>query len=306
MNPKIRIPLFIAMTFFVSIKCFSQTWLPQGATWHTGVIESFSSPNQGYIASSVVGDSTILSIQTRLIQSNQFSSHNQLIQTDTMYMYENGGRIFHFTTGQFYKLYDFNLMPGDTWQVSVPFPSPYTAISMTSPDTLVTIIVDSVSTTMINGHQRKLQYVHSKNNDWYFFNPIIEGIGSAGGFFPFTYDWQDNDIPFLRCYNDSLIFYQANSNFPCDTLIDDVSEPDISQVVLFPNPAHDQLIVSYESTQPLIQISIFDCQGREWIRQTNSDIEGKEIVNISQLSPGYYFCEISNKYFKRIIKIIKY
>jgi len=87
-------------------------------------------------------------------------------------------------------------MPGDTWQISVPYPSPYILVSLTSPDTIVTIIVDSVSSKIINGSSRKLQYVHSKNNDWYYFNPIIEGIGSTGGLFPYLYDWQDYDLPF--------------------------------------------------------------------------------------------------------------
>lgn len=105
-------------------KSFSQSWLPHEATWHTGIVESFFSPNQGFIVSTVIGDSTILTKPTRLIQSNHYNSQNLLTNVDTSFMYDENGKIYHLANGQFYKLYDFNLMPGDTWQISVPYPSP--------------------------------------------------------------------------------------------------------------------------------------------------------------------------------------
>ena len=166
--------LYILIIFSKPLASFSQNWLPNGAIWHTGIIESFFSTNQGYIFSSIVGDSTLLSKGTRIILSNHYDSRGILIKSDTNYMYEDTGKIFNFTSGQFYKLYDYNLMPGDTWQISVPYPSPYIVISMTSPDTVVTIKVDSISSTLIDGQLRKLQYVHSINNDWYFLNPAAE------------------------------------------------------------------------------------------------------------------------------------
>ena len=189
------ISLALILVFAITSTCTAQSWLSRGAKWHTGIIESFFSINQGYIRSTVIGDSIIMGQNTRIIISERFSSQNQLSGTDTSFFYDTNGKIYHYRSGQFYKLYDYNLMPGDTWQISVAYPSPFATISITSPDTIVDIVVDSTGYQMIDGQSRKLQYVHSVNNNWYFLNPIIEGIGSSGGFFPFIYDWLDNDIP---------------------------------------------------------------------------------------------------------------
>jgi hypothetical protein len=295
----------IFFIFFISLDAFSQNWLPYGATWHTGVVESIFSANQGYIISSVIGDSSIFTKPSRLIQSYHYNSNNHLILVDTMWMYEDSGKIYHFANGQFYKLYDFNLLPGDTWQISVPYSSPYIAITMTSPDTVVNIIVDSISTIVIDGQTRKLQYVHSYNNDWYFLNPIIEGIGSAGGFFPYIYDWQDFDIPFLRCYTDSSLFYQRNSNLPCDTFINRISENEIIGMVAFPNPIDNFLKITLSPNHSQFQIVLFDSQGRECIRKEIKYGEQNIVLDVHKLVSGLYFCMLFNDHYKRIVKIIK-
>ena len=289
-----------------TIDCLSQSWLPLGATWYTGIVESFFSINQGYIVSSVLGDSIILTKNARVIKSVRHRSYNPIAIIDTMYIYDDGGKIYHFTNGQFYKLYDYNLMPGDTWQVSVAFPSPFASPPTTTADTIVTIIVDSVGTLNINGQIRKTQYVRSKNNDWYFLNPIIEGIGSSGGFFPFLYDWQDSDIPFLRCYTDSLFFYQANINFPCDTFINGISVNEFSELEVFPNPATDLLKITFLNYQPQSLIIILDSHGRECLRRKTYSGESVISLDVHQLVPGFYYCLIINKSFNRTIKIIKF
>ena len=294
--------LLISLLFF-SNEAFAQSWGTHGTTWYTGILESFFSANQGYIISTIIGDSTIITKPSKLIQSYHYNSNNNLSNIDTMWMYEDSGKVYHFATGQFYKLFDLNLMPGDTWQISVPHPSPFIVITMTSPDTVVTIMVDSVSSTIIDGQMRKLQYVHSINNDWYFLNPIIEGIGSSGGFFPYIYDWQDNDIPFLRCYTDSSIFYQRNINFPCDTLINDIPENEIIGMIVYPNPVHDLLKISFLNKHFQFQITILDSQGKECLqRKINYDSD----IDLSSFSRGIYIMKIENintseYWFKKLI-----
>lgn len=302
----IKVILSILFFVFLIAKTFSQNSLPNGATWHTGIIESFFSFNQGFIISTVFGDSTIQTKPSRLIQSYHYSSNNNLSIVDTMWMYEDSGKVYHFATGQFYKLFDFNLMPGDTWQISVPYPSPYIVITMTSPDTVVIIMVDSVSSTIIDGQTRKLQYVHSINNDWYFLNPIIEGIGSSGGFFPYIYDWQDYDIPFLRCYTDSSIFYQRNIDLPCDTFINDIPENEIIGMIVYPNPVYDRLKISLLTNHSQFQIIILDSQGRECLRRKVQFGEKNIELDVQSLVAGFYSCIFLNEHFKRIVKIIKF
>lgn len=300
--------------FFYSLFCIifsvsqalSQNWLPNSAVWHTGIVESFFSPNQGYIISNIIGDSTLLSKPSRVMKSQHYNSNNNLFLVDTMFMYEDSSKIYHFTNGQFYKLYDYNLLPGDTWQISVPYPSPYIVISMTSPDTVVTIKVDSISSTLIDGQLRKLQYVHSINNDWYFLNPIIEGIGSKGGLFPYIYDWQDYDIPLLRCYTDSSLFYQRSFDYQCDTFINDVNENGIMGMVISPNPTNDLLKITLLSNHSQFQIVIIDTQGRICLYRKIRYGEQNVILDVHQLASGIYSCIVLNDHFRRTIKIIKY
>jgi hypothetical protein len=151
-----------------------------------------------------------------------------------------------------------------------------------------------------------LQYVHSNNNDWYFLNPIIEGIGSAGGFFPYIYDWQDYDIPFLRCYTDSSLFYQRNSNLPCDTFINRISENEIMGMVAFPNPTDNFLKITLSPIHSQFQIILFDSQGRECIRKEIKYGEQNIVFDVHKLVSGLYFCMLFNDQYKRIVKIIKY
>lgn len=297
--------LFFLFSFFIS-RALSQNWLPNGALWHTGIVESFFSHNQGYIVSNIIGDSTILNKSSRVIQSQHYNSNNNLFLIDTMLMYEDSSKIYHFTNGQFYKLYDYNLLPGDTWKISVPYSSPYIGMSLTSPDTIVTIEVDSVSSTLIDGKLRKLQYVHSINNDWYFLNPIIEGIGSSGGLFPYIYDWQDFDIPLLRCYTDSSLIYQRSFNFPCDTFINDINENGIMGMTVYPNPTNDLIRISLLPNHSQFQIIVIDTQGRECLHRKIQYGEQSVVLDVHNLTGGIYSCIVLNDHFKRTVKIIKY
>ncbi len=296
--------LLISLLLFSST-AFAQTWGTYGTTWSTGILESFFSANQGYIQTIIIGDTTLLTQQCKILQSNHYNSSGQLVLVDTAFLYKSNNKIFCYLTNTFYTLYDFNASVGDTWQTIAPYPSPFSS-SGNPPDSMVTIVVDSTSNTSINGQIKKVLYVHSAYNDWFFLNPIIEDIGSAGGLYPYIYGWMDNDIPYLRCYTDSSIFYQRNINFPCDTLINDIPENEIIGMIVYPNPAHDQLKISFLNKHFQFQITILDSQGRECLRRKvqsgKQDIE----LDVQSLAAGFYSCILFNEHFKRIVKIIKF
>ena len=174
---------------------FSQ-WSPNGATWYTGIIENISSQNQGFIRTISIGDTVLNSIDCKLLESVHVNSSGQITLVDTLIMYSDSGRVFHYRNGSLYILYDFSLNAGDSWQTIAPYPSLFT-LSGNSPDTIVEVVVDSISTITISGIAKKVMYVHSDSNDWYFLNPIIEDIGGAGGLFPYIYDWLDFEIPLI-------------------------------------------------------------------------------------------------------------
>lgn len=282
----------LLLCFLFPCISFSQGWAPLGATWHIGVIESYCCPNKGYRKITSISDSIILSNSCKVLKVEYFNSNSILFKVDTLYQYENNGIIYEYVNNQFYTLFDFNLVAGDTWSTSVPFPSPFAFATGNPPDTIVNIIVDSVSSLIINGQNRKLLYVHSQNNDWEFLNPIIEGIGSAGGFHPYIYGWLDFDLPFFRCYEDSVINYSVYT--PCDNIINDVNEyyHTISDLV-YPNPFSDRLIIKYTGTMSWIKL--FDIYGKELIVDIISNVNNTVDIDTSKLAAGAYFVIINNR-----------
>jgi hypothetical protein len=288
---KILFIFLFTLTSFSSNRLHAQTWAPDGAIWHTGIIESFFSVAQGYTTTTVISDTIIASHSCKLLESIYYDSNGSVRSTDSAYMYSDSGAVYHYRQSQFYTIYDFNADSGDVWTISVPYPSMFA--SGNPPDTLVTIFVDSVSVININGIDRKVQYVHSLTNDWRFENPIIEGIGSAGGIFPFIFDWLDQFIPYLRCYSDKLLTYQTNSfGLACNDVISEVSENEISNSIkLYPNPATDQLILEGMNSgiPDLTNIRIINSFGKEIKFQRIEKSKQLILVDVNSLPVGLYF-----------------
>lgn len=300
--------LLISLFCFFLYNSLAQSWGTIGTTWHTGIVESFFSTNQGYILSTIVADTIILTQPCKIVKSEKYYSTGQLAAIDTAFLYEENNIIHHYRSGQFYTLYDFNALPGDTWQISVPYPSPFTGVSGNSPDTIVTIVVDSVLTTLISGQIKKIFYVHSVNNDWFFANPIIEDIGSSGGLYPFIYLWMDIDIPYLRCYSDSLISYNVSPSYVCDTLINSINDDAFKRnyFSVYPNPVSDNIyILTYPNELKFYEVTVVDLYGQKWELQIFTDDNGLYQFDLSFLKRGFYLLILRSFKVHTSIKFIK-
>ncbi len=268
----------------------AQYWANHHSVWHIGIIESYFSPAQGFIKTEVTGDTLLLNQNCKILHNTRHYADGRISNIGNEYMYEDSGKVYHFMNNSFYTLYDFNAMPGDTWTLSVPFPSPFCGISLYSCDTLVKIVVDSVSTITIQNQPFKTLYVHSVNSDWYFMNPLIQNIGSRGGLFPFIYGFMDIDIPYLRCYQDSLVSYHSGTSLvaDCDSLISRVAHPENQdQVKVFPNPVTEILYV--ETTLTESNMFVFDISSRIVLE---AQLQRNSSLNLSSLSKGIYYYEI--------------
>jgi hypothetical protein len=282
--------LTLCLSILIQFNTYAHSWAPIGAMWHIGIIESFCCPNQGGITITSVSDSVILSKNCKVLISEYKNSNSVIYNIDTAYQYDSNGVIYEYINYQFYTLFDFSANAGDTWNTLVPYPSPFT-MSGNSPDTIVTIVVDSVSSMLINGQNHKLLFVHSQNNDWYFSNPIIEGIGSRGGLHPFIYDWMDAEIPFLRCYSDSTINYIIQ--FPCENIVNGIEKlAKSTPELIFPNPCNNKLTIINEETG-FTRIKINDLYGKllkeEGFKSINS-----YTLNLEDLLEGIYLISILN------------
>lgn len=281
---KILISILIIFFFNTDIS-FSQ-WAPHGATWHTGIIESISSVNQGYVKTISIGDSLIGAQNCQMLESTHVNHLGQITDVDTAYMYSDSGKVYNYHYGSFYILFDFSLSPGQSWQTIAPYPSPFT-MSGNPPDTMVQIIVDSVSSEIISGITKKLLYVHSVANDWYFLNPIIEDIGSMGGLYPFIYDWMDVEIPLFRCYNDSTIQYQVDAGIPCEMLLNNVLENEnVWNIRIFPNPSDNYLNIDFIKKEKNSFFVIINELGLTVYR--GSSTETSQVLNTESFPSGIY------------------
>jgi len=260
-------------------------------------------PNQGYIRTTSFGDTILNTTNCKMLESVKINSSGQVSSIDTIFMYSDSGKVYHYRSGSFYLLYDFTLNPGDSWQTIAPYPSPFT-ISGNPPDTIVQIVVDSVSTITISGISKKVMYVHSNFNDWLFLNPIIEDIGSAGGLFPFIYDWMDFEIPLLRCYSDSILIYDAEPNYPCDTLVNKVNEATDFSTPIFitPNPADQNINLHIPDDGKIERFVIYNEFGK-MVYQHNLENSTKEIFTGS-FPDGIYFARAFKKNEVTSIKIV--
>lgn len=278
--------LVTILVLFFTLQITQAQWAPNGATWHTGIIESFSSSNQGYIKTILVGDSLVGSHVCKMLESTRINYLGQTTSVDTAYMYYDSGRVYNYRYGSFYTLFDFSLSPGQSWYTIAPYPSPFT-LSGNPPDTIVQIYVDSVSSQVISGITKKLLYVHSVSNDWYFLNPIIEDIGSMGGLHPFIYDWMDVEIPLLRCYNDSAIQFQVDASISCELLINDISENGIEPIArIFPNPTDHYLKIEFSTLKKDLRFIIINQNGQTVYKGNGSN--NGESVDVGNLPSGMY------------------
>ncbi len=296
---KVKIFLFI-LALVTYCQCSLAQWAPLGAMWFTGIRESISSPAQGYLITTSNSDTVIMGESCKVLINEMHHSFSPAFIVDTFYMFEDSGIVYEFVNGQFSTLYNFNAVQGDTWNISVPYPSPFA--SGNPPDTIVTIYVDSTSSTIISGQSKKILYVHSLNNDWLFRNPIIESIGGSGGVHPFIYGWMDIDIPYLRCYSDSLISYQNPQAFPCDSLVSSVSDDfnGANNFLIYPNPALSFLEIIKVKPISDMKICMNNILGQSQRINIISENEYSLRLDVCELSSGVYYIilQLGNEIFR--------
>jgi len=162
-------------------------------------------------------------------------------------------------------------------------------------DTL-TITVDSVSTTQINGQDFKTLHVtYFKNNEnvpEMYSSTIIEKIGDVN----YMFNWHPssdvicdgNYTTGLRCYQDADIGLYSTGAVECDyiyiwTGIDDVKSSD--RIGLSPNPAQDLVEIEAEGCLSY-SIELFDLNGR--LLKSANAFDSRFMLDLSSIRDGVY------------------
>lgn len=179
-------------------------------------------------------------------------------------------------------LYDFNVTPDQT--VSVTMPSGFsTKMKVTS--------VDSIA---INGVKRLRIQLKGLYNDT-ITDTWIEKIGSMHGILSSCYeplDWENNLLCVME--NDQKIF--QNEDYPdcfytMKKLVNDVKNNEQHNIVVYPNPVTNQLIISNQSGKlEKMEVKLFDTNGR--LVYTNEMNELNNEIDVSKIPAGYYLIQI--------------
>ena len=280
------IPLLIVL--LISLNSHSQNFAPIGAKWH------YNENNYGpppyyvnYILVESIKDTIVLGKNAKKLDATMYWAGGSTSPWDTYIIYSDSNKVYLYRCNQFYLLYDFNANQGDTIHIVDPECGWWN-------DTLIDVLIDSVTLENIGGVMKKVQYVTSLEG-WGIGTKFIESIGSNQYLLPINGTMPVQIGP-IRCYNDSLINYQLVLD--CEELVVGVDETTKQEnKYTIPTVVHDQLRL------PAINgdILLYDLQGK---LIKNEKI--KSFVNLENMNKGIYILILKNDELFIQQKLIKF
>lgn len=217
---KKQILLLIISTFIIFPLTKATDFAPVGATWYytEHFFMGFPDPEEDYIQFKSEKDTLIYGELCRKITKRHKILCND--RPDVEYVFTRNDTVFYFDNdvNDFQILYDFNAEKGDSWTVQV------------SNSDSITVVVDSIGQTYINGKSLKkwfVRYVCSENNVHHQGESeavIVETIGDLSYLFNIGGYWftpcDGNSSGGLRCYMDDEIgYYTTGISETCDDVI---------------------------------------------------------------------------------------
>ncbi len=284
--------ILLTLLFAVSMQfSFAQNeWAPIGAKWYYDYPGDMGWLNYTTIES--VGDTIIQGKSCRILQM----SRN--IDSLRLYTYSDSNIVWVYKKGNFYKLYDFNANPGDTWEVIDVF-------ARCDADSMATVRVDSVGYITINSTTLKYIVIKFLTTEYWGFQlsspgtlfKIIETIGPMGYMFPQKFCHLDYPYPnSLRCYSDSLFgFYETGIVDSCTYIATVIKENNLNNTPYFyPNPCNNIINIDFSNKVKEREINIYNIYG-EKIKTFILYDKNNCILDISDFNSGYYILNIKEK-----------
>jgi hypothetical protein len=277
---------------------------PPGAEWRYSVFV-FGQMNDDIETIKYTGDSIVGTDTVKVLKHTRFyKSNNYPLNLKLSFIKQIGNKVLlkNFTTkNNWQTLYDFDALPGQSWQNNILKPCD----ASNTLTTLYTVTVDSVKTTTVNGINLKQLVVKYWSQQSYLplgYEKVVitERFGSSGFLFNFycAASFTDGDgLRGIRCYKDNAFGSKQFSSINCDGTNVGLSQNTYQNLdfQIFPNPSNS--FVTIHSEIKLIDedvvISIKDLFGRE-VKRLKWHSE-KNDVDIHQLSNGIYLLSISSK-----------
>lgn len=293
--------ILIVVMSIITIK--GQDFAPIGAEWHYEELFRFSGATD-YIKIASEKDTVILGETCRKITKRHKLFCND--RPDVEYLFTRNDTVFFLDTtfNKFQILYDFNAGQNSSWIIE-------TRDESMDIDTL-TITVDSISTTQINGQSLKIMHVtyvkDDENQPRTYNSTITEKLGDIEYMFNwdhFSFTTCDGNYSNgIRCYQDgSFGLYSSGLADSCNHAssgigIEDLNAANLTE--LFPNPAQDFLDVRFKNQSNYV-IELFDLNGQ--IVKSYKDYGSNFKLDLTEVKRGLYLLRVLKE--NRLVSIKK-
>ncbi|NOQ73494.1 MAG: T9SS type A sorting domain-containing protein [Crocinitomix sp.] len=292
----------LIFAFLFSAVGFGQVWIDSNAVWNYKILHD---GNPGHYEYNYSEDTLIMGELYQKITREQSiwywdDTNWSPIGPWTLsekYTYVSGDTVFYLFNDQFFVLFDFGASIGDQWMIADT-----NAISPSNwgTDTSVVEVIDT-GTILIDTETYRTITLQTLDSASYALNGLfVERFGlitdsSLFHLFPIGQSYNPSyivepwTISFACFHDDSFPLYNPSGE-ECQYTPSNVGlrEEDKQLFSLYPNPAVNQLNIA---TALSGTIQVFDSSGR---KLKKVEIQGDEIIDISDLSKGRYFILFSN------------
>jgi uncharacterized repeat protein (TIGR01451 family) len=150
-----------------------------------------------------------------------------------------------------------------------------------------------------------------------FYNIMLPDSGTdmagSNGYVSFKVKTKANLVPLTVINNTAGIYFDFNPPIITNTTADTIQMPVVTSLVNHmntyvihakPNPTDNNVVFAFSNdVNETAQLTITTLEGKMVLSKSN--VSSKDIINLSELSAGVYFCNIASKNYSGNIKIIK-
>ncbi len=88
--------LVVLIFLFVNLQVQGQDFAPIGSKWYYTNIESFFSPNQGFVTIENVGDTIIQGLDCKILEQTEYRTSGDTIHKGFEYFYVSGDTVWRY------------------------------------------------------------------------------------------------------------------------------------------------------------------------------------------------------------------
>ena len=291
-------------------------WFSEGAKWtyRWNVLEEFGYEEIIISGDTIVNDQPCKVLQPMIVTSQDPFATADTIYRDPFYLYGSNDSIFYFFSSDFFSLYNFNMLPGD----SIDYPALVSDPIHSCPP--VTFILDSIASVDVDGVSLRQQFGRIRidqllDEDYIYI--ITEGIGFThrikrgagntqepfkfGHLIPenaFTCSTDADSWMFCSYQSDQIAFNPGNEDCKEDLILP-TQEVEVDYIAISPNPSNGWIDVESGMLQ-VDNVNIYSSSG-QLLLQTSSAENRIQLPN----RHGIYFIQIFTDGGIKVFKVVR-